>query len=55
MHEYAEATPEEVASSLAAAARAFGSWRRTTFTERASALRRAGALLRSVLARILAL
>ena len=58
IHEYPEATPEEVASALAAARRAFESWRRTTFTERAAALRRAGALLREErdpLARLMAL
>ena len=58
IHEYAEATPEDVASALAAAGRAFESWRRTTFAERASALRRAGALLREgrdELARLMAL
>jgi succinate-semialdehyde dehydrogenase / glutarate-semialdehyde dehydrogenase len=58
VREYVEATPEEVASALAAAERAFESWRRTTFTERASALRRAGALLRAgrdALARLMAL
>jgi len=58
IHEYAEATPEEVASALAGAARAFESWRRTTFAERASALKRAGALLRErrdALARLMAL
>ena len=58
IHEYPEATPEEVASALAAARRAFESWRRTTFAERASALRRAGALLREGrdgLARLMAL
>ena len=46
IREYAETTPDEVAAALAAAARAFESWRRTTFAERAAVLRRAGALLR---------
>lgn len=58
IREYAEATPEEVAAALAAAARAFELWRRTTFAERASALRRSGALLRErrdELARLMAL
>ena len=58
VREYAETTPEEVASALAAAARAFEGWRRTTFAERASSLRRAGALLRErreELARLMAL
>lgn len=58
VREYAEATPEEVASALAAAARAFEAWRRTTFAERASALRRAGGILREGregLARLMAL
>ena len=58
IREYPEATPEEVASALAAARRAFESWRRTTFTERAAALRRAGARLREerdALARLMAL
>jgi succinate-semialdehyde dehydrogenase/glutarate-semialdehyde dehydrogenase len=58
VREYVEATPEEVASALAAAARAFESWRRTSHAERASVLRRAGALLRGrrdELARLMAL
>jgi len=58
IREYDEATPDEVASALAAAARAFEGWRRTTFAERASVLRRAGALLRErreALARLMAL
>jgi succinate-semialdehyde dehydrogenase/glutarate-semialdehyde dehydrogenase len=58
VREYAEATPGEVKGALAAAARAFSAWRRTTFAERASVLRRAGALLRerrSELARLMAL
>jgi len=58
VREYAETPPGEVASALAAAARAFESWRRTTFAERASSLRRAGALLRErreELARLMAL
>jgi succinate-semialdehyde dehydrogenase/glutarate-semialdehyde dehydrogenase len=58
IREYAEATPDEVASALAAAARAFEGWRRTTFAQRASVLRRAGALLRErreALARLMAL
>jgi succinate-semialdehyde dehydrogenase / glutarate-semialdehyde dehydrogenase len=58
VREHAEATPEELAGALAAAARAFESWRRTSFAERASVLRRAGELLRerrSELARLMAL
>ena len=58
IREYDEATPDEVASALAAAARAFEGWRRTTFAERASVVRRAGALLRErreALARLMAL
>jgi len=58
VREHAEATPEEVASALAGAARAFGDWRRTPFAERASLLRRAAALLRErrdALARLMAL
>jgi succinate-semialdehyde dehydrogenase/glutarate-semialdehyde dehydrogenase len=58
VREYAETPPGEAASALAAAARAFESWRRTTFAERASSLRRAGALLRErreELARLMAL
>jgi len=58
IREYDEASPQQVASALAAAARAFESWRRTTFAERATALRRAGALLREGrdgLARLMAL
>ncbi len=58
VREYSEATPEEVASALAAAARAFEAWRRTSFAERASVLRHAGGLLRERregLARLMAL
>jgi len=58
VREYAEATPEEVASALDAAARVFESWRRTTFPDRASVLRRAAALLRErreAFARLMAL
>jgi len=58
IREYAEATPDEVAVALAAAARTFERWRLTPFAERASALRRAGALLRERrdgLARLMAL
>jgi succinate-semialdehyde dehydrogenase/glutarate-semialdehyde dehydrogenase len=46
LREYPETTPEEVATALAAAARAFDGWRRTPFALRAAVLRRAGALLR---------
>ncbi|HUL77526.1 MAG TPA: aldehyde dehydrogenase family protein, partial [Vicinamibacteria bacterium] len=56
--EYAETSPEDVASALAAASRAFEAWRGTSFGERAAVLRRAGALLRErrdVLARLMAL
>ena len=58
VREYAETTSGEVAGALAAAARAFEAWRRTTFAERASVLRRAGVHLRerrSELARLMAL
>jgi succinate-semialdehyde dehydrogenase/glutarate-semialdehyde dehydrogenase len=58
IREYAEADDDEAASALAAAARAFESWRRTTFAERGTILRRAGALLRErreELARLMAL
>jgi succinate-semialdehyde dehydrogenase/glutarate-semialdehyde dehydrogenase len=57
VREYAEATPGEVATVLAAAPRAFESWRRTSFAERAAVLRRVAALLRerrSDLARLMA-
>jgi succinate-semialdehyde dehydrogenase/glutarate-semialdehyde dehydrogenase len=46
LREHAEASPAEVASALAAAARAFEGWRRTSFAERTAALRKAAALLR---------
>ena len=58
IREYAEASPKDVASALAAASRAFDAWRRTSFAERAAVLRRAGALLRERrdgLARLMAL
>jgi succinate-semialdehyde dehydrogenase/glutarate-semialdehyde dehydrogenase len=58
LREHAEATPEEVASALAAAAQAFEAWRRTSFDERSAVLRRAAALLRErrdALARLMAL
>jgi succinate-semialdehyde dehydrogenase/glutarate-semialdehyde dehydrogenase len=58
VREYPETAPDEVAAALAAAARALSGWRRTSFVERASVLRRAGALLRerrSALARLMAL
>jgi succinate-semialdehyde dehydrogenase/glutarate-semialdehyde dehydrogenase len=58
VREYAEATPGEAASALAAAARAFEGWRRTRFADRGSVLRRAAALLRQrrdELARLMAL
>jgi succinate-semialdehyde dehydrogenase / glutarate-semialdehyde dehydrogenase len=58
IREYAETTPDEVASALAVAARAFEGWRRTSFAERAVVLRRTGALLRErreELARLMAL
>jgi succinate-semialdehyde dehydrogenase/glutarate-semialdehyde dehydrogenase len=58
VREYPEATFEEVAGALAAAARAFEAWRRTSFAERASVMRRAGARLRErneELARLMAL
>jgi succinate-semialdehyde dehydrogenase / glutarate-semialdehyde dehydrogenase len=58
VREYKETTPEEVAAAMGAAARAFEAWRRTTFAERASVLRRAAAVLRDrrdELARLMAL
>lgn len=56
--EYSETTAEGATRILRAARAAFGSWRRTTFLERAAALRRAGALLRArkdELARLMAI
>jgi succinate-semialdehyde dehydrogenase/glutarate-semialdehyde dehydrogenase len=58
IREYAEASADEVKATLAAAARAHESWKRTKFAERAFALRRAGGLLRErrdTLARLMAL
>jgi succinate-semialdehyde dehydrogenase/glutarate-semialdehyde dehydrogenase len=58
IREHAEATPQEVASALAGAGRAFEEWRRTSFGERAGVLRRAALLLRERregLARLMAL
>jgi succinate-semialdehyde dehydrogenase/glutarate-semialdehyde dehydrogenase len=58
VREYAETAPEEAAAILAAVARAFSSWRRTPFGERAAVLERAAALLRErreALARLMAL
>ena len=58
IREYAEAAPDDVSVLLAAASRAYESWKKTTFAERASAVRRAGALLRERrerLARLMAL
>jgi succinate-semialdehyde dehydrogenase / glutarate-semialdehyde dehydrogenase len=58
LREYAEASPAEVAGALAGAAAAFEGWRRTSFAERASVLRRAAVLLRErrePLARLMAL
>jgi succinate-semialdehyde dehydrogenase / glutarate-semialdehyde dehydrogenase len=58
VREYAEATRRDVASTLSASSRAFEGWRQTTFADRASVLRRAGALLRErrdALARLMAL
>ncbi len=58
LREYPEAAPGEVASALAASARAFETWRLTSFPERAAVVRRAGALLRERrdrLARLMAL
>jgi succinate-semialdehyde dehydrogenase/glutarate-semialdehyde dehydrogenase len=58
VREYAETAPDRTAEALAAAARAFEGWRRTTFAERSAALRRAAALLRerkAELARLMAL
>jgi len=58
IREYPEATDAEVKATLAAAAHAFESWRRTSFDERAGILRRAAGLLRErrdALARLMAL
>ena len=58
LREYPETTPAEVATALAAAPRAFESWRRAPFAERAAVLGRAGALLRErrdALSRLMAL
>ncbi len=58
LREYPETTPAEVAAALAAAPRAFESWRRASFAERAAVLGRAGALLRErrdALSRLMAL
>ena len=58
IREYAEASPEQVVEMLAAAARAFEAWRRSSFAERSLALNGAGALLRErrdELARLMAL
>jgi len=58
IREYAETTDSDVAAALAAGAKAFESWRRTSFEVRAAALRRAGGLLRErrdALARLMAL
>ncbi len=46
IREYAEDSPAEVDRKLARAGSAYGAWRRTTFAERASLMRRAGAILR---------
>jgi succinate-semialdehyde dehydrogenase/glutarate-semialdehyde dehydrogenase len=46
IREYEETSPAGVASALAASARAFESWHRTSFGERAAILRRAASLLR---------
>jgi succinate-semialdehyde dehydrogenase/glutarate-semialdehyde dehydrogenase len=58
LREYPETTPPEVAAALAAAPRAFESWRRTSFAERAAVLGRAATLLRErrdALSRLMAL
>jgi len=58
IHEYPEATPDEVATILRDARAAFRSWKRTPFEERSRPLGRAGALLRErrdELARLMAL
>jgi succinate-semialdehyde dehydrogenase/glutarate-semialdehyde dehydrogenase len=58
IREYPEATAEEVAGILSAAAAGSDGWRRMPFPERATRLRRAGALLRKrreELARLMAL
>ncbi len=46
LREYPETTPEDVAAALGASARAFEGWRRTSFAQRATVLRRAASLLR---------
>jgi succinate-semialdehyde dehydrogenase / glutarate-semialdehyde dehydrogenase len=46
IHEYPEASDVEVAEALAAATGAFESWRRRSFDERSTTLRRAATLLR---------
>ena len=46
VREYAETTPAEVESALAKAQAAFLTWRLTPFAERATRMKRAGALLR---------
>jgi succinate-semialdehyde dehydrogenase/glutarate-semialdehyde dehydrogenase len=46
LREYPEATPDDVAAALGACARAFEAWRRTSFAQRATVLRRAAFLLR---------
>jgi succinate-semialdehyde dehydrogenase/glutarate-semialdehyde dehydrogenase len=46
IREYPEPSPDEVATILRAAKRAFQEWRRTPFAERAKSVRRAGELLR---------
>jgi succinate-semialdehyde dehydrogenase/glutarate-semialdehyde dehydrogenase len=58
VREYHETAPGEVAATLAAAAREFSRWSRTSFRERSAALGRAGTLLRErrdALARLMAL
>jgi succinate-semialdehyde dehydrogenase/glutarate-semialdehyde dehydrogenase len=47
LEEYAETSPSEVKAALQEAHRAFLEWRQTSFAERATPMRRAGALLRA--------
>jgi succinate-semialdehyde dehydrogenase/glutarate-semialdehyde dehydrogenase len=46
LKKYDEMTPEEIAATIEAADRAFASWRKTSFDERARQMRAAGRILR---------